>query len=146
MIDPTSLHGSWRLERFVITYDDGRPELHPFGEDATGLLTYTPDGWMSAILSRAGRPSLGVGGLETTGRADAASKAAAFDSYLSYAGRWAVEGDAVVHRVTLALAPDAVGLDNVREAALDGDRLTLTYQRTPRSGVTRHYNLIWRRN
>ena len=43
-----ALPGAWTLERWEIRYADGRPPGFPFGEAATGLLLYTPDGWMSA--------------------------------------------------------------------------------------------------
>ena len=145
------LVGAWALDAFTIRFDDGRPALEPFGPDASGLLTYTPDGWMSAVLARGDRPPLGVSRLEASARADEAARAAAFDSYLSYAGRWRLEVDAqgdahVVHEVTLALVPELVGQDNRRAARLlDDGRLELSYHITPRSGVTRRYVLIWRR-
>jgi len=142
---PDQLHGSWLLERFVIRFADGRPPVHPFGEDARGLLMYTPDGHMSAILSRAGRPLLDASRLETSAKAPAEEKAGAFDSYLSYGGRWSIDGDEVVHTVEYALTPNLVGRDNRRRAALDGDRVVLSYDVPARSGVTRHYSLTWRR-
>jgi len=148
-IRPEQLHGSWLLERFVIRFADGRPPVQPFGERARGLLMYTPDGRMSAILSRADRPPLAASRLETSAKAPAEEKAGAFDSYLSYGGRWTIEGDEVVHAVEYALTPNLVGRDNRRRAdfrpAPDGDRVVLSYDVPARSGVTRHYSLTWRR-
>ena len=145
---PADLIGSWHLERFVIRYADGRPPLHPFGERARGQLIYSADGHMSATLCRAERPPLG-GRLETAYRAAAADKAAAFDGYLAYAGRWRLEGDGVVHRVEFALTPDLVGRENRRAARLDvgpdGRRLHLSYSLTAQSGIERYYTLTWRR-
>ncbi|MEO1269349.1 MAG: lipocalin-like domain-containing protein [Myxococcota bacterium] len=142
------LVGSWHLERFVIRYDDGRPELYPFGTHALGVLTYTAEGWMSAILSRSDRPKLGVASLETATRASETHKAQAFDGYLSYAGRWTLSGHHITHTIALALTPDLVGQAQTRQVTLaERDTLLmLTYQRTPASGVTRHYHLDWRRN
>ncbi len=139
------LIGTWVLERFVITYADGRPPLHPFGEQARGRILYAPDGYMSAVLCRGDRPPLGVGSLERAGAAGEAARAAAFDSYLSYAGAWRLEGDEVHHEVREALVPDAVGATQTRAARLEGGRLTLSYPLTPRSGITRTYTLTWRR-
>lgn len=146
MIRPSDLHGAWHLRAFTIAFDDGRPDLHPFGEAARGLLVYSPDGWMSAVLSRADRAPLGVDRLESSWRATPAAKAAAFDGYLSYGGTWRLMGDTVVHSVTLAQTPELVGQDNRRCARLEGDTLTLSYTRTGRSGVLRTHTLTWSRH
>lgn len=140
----TRLLGTWRLAGFSIEFSDGRPELLPFGPDATGLLMYGEDGTMSAILSRADR-TLSAERLEKADRAPAHERAAAFDSYLSYAGRWWMEGDEVVHAVELSLAPNAVGIENRRRVSWVGDELHLSYTLTARSGVERLYRLRWRR-
>ena len=145
MPTPSDLHGAWHLRRFVVAFDDGRPDLHPFGPGARGLLVYTPDGAMSAVLSRADRAPLGVPRLEASGRATPEAKAAAFDGYLSYAGTWRLEGDAVVHTVTLAQTPELVGQQNRRTARLEGDTLTLSYRWTGRSRVGRTHTLLWSR-
>ena len=139
------LIGAWELREFVVTYDDGRAPLHPLGDDARGLLMYSESGKMSAVLSRAGRPGLGMARVESTPRVDDAAKAAAFDSYVSYAGRFRVADGRVTHDVELALAPDIVGQENIRSASLSGDTLILRYDVTPPSGNTRHYALTWSR-
>ena len=146
MPSPEDLHGAWHLRQFTIAFDDGRPAIHPFGEAARGLLIYSPDGWMSATLSRTDRAALGVGRLERSGAAPQAAKAAAFDSALSYAGTWRLDGEHVVHRVTMAQTPDLVGEENRRRARLTRDGLTLSYRLTARSGVARTYTLVWSRD
>jgi hypothetical protein len=139
-----ALVGGWRLTSFEITFSDDAPVVHPFGERARGQLLYTSDGQMSAILCPAERAPLGVGGLESTQRADATQKAAAFDSYMSYAGRWSLEGSTVTHHVDFALVPDVVGHDHVRQASFDDDgALVLAYERPTRRGATAHYALRW---
>lgn len=149
MIRPAQLHGAWALSDFRIAFADGRPALHPFGPDARGMLLYTPCGQMQAILTRAHRAPLHAGRLETAHRAEAEAKAQAFDSYLSYGGTWTLEGDEVVHHVTHALMPELVGQHNRRRVdveALDATgALVLSYQLTPRSGITRTYRLRWAR-
>lgn len=144
MITAGDIVGAWALRRFSIQ-TDGRPEIFPFGEDAQGMLTYTESGHMSAILSRRGRPPLGVGRLENAGRAAERQRAEAFNSYLSYAGTWRVEEDRVVHVVTLSLTPDAVGTENIRRARLHSGQLTLSYEIVPLSGRRRIYKLCWER-
>lgn len=141
----TDLVGAWELEAFTIRFADGRPTAHPFGPDAQGSLLYTADGHMSAVLSRGDRAPLGVAGLEHAGRASTPAKAGAFDSYLSYTGRWSLHHHTVTHHVTAALVPEAVGQDNVRQATLQDGRLSLSYERQGRSGVVRTHRLVWRR-
>ena len=133
------LIGTWRLLDFTITYADGRPPLSPLGEGAQGLIVYAADGHLSAVLSRAGRAS-GSAGLEQ-GRVSVTS-----GEYVSYAGRWRLDGTTVHHTVQLSLVPEVVGQTLSRQAALSDDgQLTLSYELTPRSGVTRRYRLTWRR-
>jgi hypothetical protein len=55
------LIGAWKLESYIEKPVDGSPLGHPLGEDATGLIMYTPDGYMSAQLMRAGRKPFGSG-------------------------------------------------------------------------------------
>jgi hypothetical protein len=100
---------------------------------------------MSATLSRGGDPPRWDTTLETTARASLEAKAAAFDRSMTYAGRWRVEGDEVVHEVEHALAPGVVGRENRRRFRLAGDRLVLSYAIMPPSGVTRTFELTWRR-
>ncbi|MBX2802560.1 MAG: lipocalin-like domain-containing protein [Myxococcales bacterium] len=144
-MDAGQLVGAWRLVELRIAFADGRPDAHPLGDDATGMLLYTHDGYVSAMLCRGGRAELGVQGLEAAHRADDRSKAQAFDDTMSYLGRYRLEGDEVVHTVQLALLPDALGREQRRRVALEGKRLVLSYDHTPHSGVTRRYRLIWTR-
>jgi len=144
VIKPVDLIGAWNLERFTIRVD-GRPPLYPFGEDAHGMLVYAASGHMSAVLSHGTRAPLGVSRLENARRATSQQRAEAFDSYLSYAGTWRLDGETVAHTVTLSLTPDAVGARNIRHARIEQERLVLTYQITPQSGRTRFYELIWRK-
>ena len=141
----SDLVGAWRLADFHITYADGRPAVAPMGEGAQGLLVYTADGHVSAVLSRADRAALGVGGLEQARHGAAQAKVEAFDTYMSYAGRYHIDGDEVVHTVELALLPDAVGRAQRRHVHWQEGTLVLHYDVTPPSGGTRRYRLTWTR-
>lgn len=136
------LVGAWTLVSFVVRRD-GRPDRFPFGPDARGLIVYEPSGWMSAVLSAADRSS-GATRLEDAHRVGEAEKAHAYDSYLSYAGRWRLEGGEVVHDVELALVPEVVGQSQRRRAAWDGEELVLAYEVAGRRGPAR-FELRWRR-
>lgn len=143
-LSPASLSGAWALVDCRIRYADGRPDRLPFGPDAQGRLLYTESGHMSAVLSRASRAPLGQA-LETSARAAPEAKAAAFDGYLSYSGRWRLDGEEVVHTVEQALVPEVVGREQRRHVRLDGAQLVLSYVVSARSGVDRTFVLTWRR-
>lgn len=77
---------------------------------------------MSAMLAPAVRPSLStadpLGGAES-------ERAAAFSTFIAYAGTYDVDGDDVVHHVTVSLFPNWVGTAQRRTAQLIGDVLVL---------------------
>lgn len=141
---PENLVGSWDLEAFEVELADGR-SVFPMGADALGRLMYSADGRMSATLSTANRAALSVPRLEAFGRAPESEKAAAFDSFLAYVGRYTVEDGAVVHHVELASVPNIVGAQQRREATLEDESLTLRYAVHGSRG-TRHNTLRWRRS
>jgi hypothetical protein len=139
-----SLVGAWQLQRWETVREDarqGRTVSLPFGAGAEGLLLYTADGWMSATIMAEGRRPLSRANPRG---APAAERAAAFDGYFSYAGRWSVQGSQVHHEVTVALNPAMVGTLQVREARLVGRTLTLSAEETVADGVRRH-RLVWKR-
>jgi len=143
------LLGSWQLQRWAITYSDGRAPTYPYGPDASGLIVYSGDGWMSACIARAPRPRLSG---ESVRHAPEAQRLAAFESYFSYAGPYTLrehQGQPqVVHTVTMSLNPNFVGTQQVRNMHFDADgQLTLSADDTvPQSDVVRHHRLLWRRS
>ncbi|MFN0164273.1 MAG: lipocalin-like domain-containing protein [Burkholderiales bacterium] len=139
-----SLVGAWHLVRWQVTYGDGRPPTNPLGLDATGIIAYTPDGWMNASMARAGRKPLSS---ESARTAPAEERLAAFDSFFSYGGRYRIEGMHVIHSVTIAHNPNMVGTEQRRRMEFGADgTLTLAADDTvPGSSVTRHHRLVWRR-
>ena len=135
------LVGSWRLVAMETRYADGRVR-YPYGREAVGYILYTAEGRMSATIMGGGRAPFGT----EHGRGEGgAAKVAAFESYLSYAGRYTFAGDRVIHHVETALIPDWTGTDLVRLAALDGDRLILSTEPTTRGETTRTTVIIWER-
>ena len=136
-----ALPGAWRLERWTLEYPDGRV-VRPFTPAAQGLLIYTPDGHMSAVLQAPGRARLSSEDLTRVADAD---KAAAFAGCVQYAGRWHVKGDSVVHAVEFSVNPNLGSTRQVREVALDGDRLELVAREPLEGGGERVHRLVWRR-
>jgi hypothetical protein len=135
------LIGAWRLVAMENRYADGRVR-HPYGPEAAGYILYTAEGWMSATIMGGGRAPFGV----EFGRGDGVSeKAAAFEGYLSYAGRYTFQGDRVVHHVEAALIPDWVGTDLVRLAEFRDDLLILSTEPSTRGETTRTTVITWQR-
>jgi hypothetical protein len=139
------LVGAWSLVRFLVEFSDGRSPIYPYGEEAGGMLLYTPQGRMSATLSRGDRKPFAAGGLEAAAAAAPEEKCAAFDSYLAYAGRYRIEGDEVIHTLDFSLMPNAVGTEQRRKITWDGEILRLSYELPTRSGNLRQYNMLWKR-
>lgn len=138
---PEQIHGAWMYADWQIRYPGGRIS-HPFGLDAGGLLLYTADGFMTATIMANGRKALSQANPRL---ASVQEKSAAFDTYFSYAGRWRLDANRVLHEVTLALNPGLIGTLQWREATLEGERLILSAKENTAEGE-RHHALCWRRN
>jgi hypothetical protein len=136
-----ALVGLWRLESMEQRYDDGRV-VYPFGQDAEGYIFYAADGFMSVAFQKAGRGPFQTGGQWT---ASDAEKARAYDSVLTYCGRYAVEGDRVVHAIEMSLFPNWIGDRQVRQFTLDGDSLTIRARIEPDTPQARASLMIFRR-
>jgi hypothetical protein len=138
-----ALTGAWQLVGWTIEYPPSGRVTQPFGPDPEGLLVYTADGHMSAVMQRRDRPRLS--------RADPravtdAEKAAAFATYLHYSGLWNVADGNVIHDVRHAMNPNLIGTRQVRSVALDGDHLELGAEEPLETrGTSRRHRILWRR-
>ena len=138
-----ALTGAWQLVRWTIEYPSSGRVTQPFGPDPEGLLVYTADGHISAVMQRRNRPPLS--------RADPhavtdAEKAAAFATYLHYSGAWSVSNGNVIHDVRHAMNPNLIGTRQVRSVALDGDSLELgALEQLETPGTSRRHRILWRR-
>ena len=127
----------WRIE-----YSDGSV-TRPFGDAALGYIVYSANGIMTASIAKGERARFGIANARN---APAERKAAAFESYFHYAGPWRLEGEIVVHSVTLSLNPDMTGTDQRRLAVFDnGGGLTLSAHEPLKNGASRHHILQWKK-
>ena len=112
MIDEApSIVGTWRLASFVTS--DGKGGTRQYWDDrASGLIVYTPDGFVSAQLYDARRPRLGT----AWDQAGASAAQQAFIGMASYFGRYRVDAarSLVTHTIEGAMSPDWIGTDLVR--------------------------------
>jgi hypothetical protein len=78
------LIGSWSLESYTDTVE-GAGALLPLGINPTGLLIYTPDGFMSAQLMSLDRSPFDVGDLKSSTQSDYQEKS---DGFIGYSGEY----------------------------------------------------------
>jgi Lipocalin-like domain len=135
--------GTWRLVSAKNTTAKGEVK-DAFGRNPSGLITYTADGRMTAIITNDGRKPLSV---DDYIAAPADERAEAFATLAAYAGRYTVTGDKVIHHVEIAWMQNSVNTDLVRFIMkLDGDRLVLRTPSVVRGGVQLAYQeAIWER-
>lgn len=140
--DPGSFIGAWRLVDWRIEYADGAV-TRPFGEGAHGYIVYSADGIMTASIAKAPRPAFGIANARN---ASETQKAEAFEGYFHYAGPWRIEGEEVVHSVTMSLNPDMTGTEQRRLAEFDSQGgLTLSAREALKDGASRHHILQWQK-
>jgi len=141
------LAGSWSLVKWSVSFDDGRPPVQPFGEEATGRILYTlpksGEGIMNAILMAAGHPD--------TPLKDGDKWDNIIGRYMHYSGHWRIEGrtegDAVVHTIDYAVDPSLIGRELTRYVAFEGNDLILSgSDKSPRTGGVLHHEVRWCRD
>jgi hypothetical protein len=132
------LVGTWKLVSASTTSSTGERSETPYGPSPTGLLTYTADGRVIAMISHAGRKSLST-------LAKPEEQAEAFKTFLGYAGRYRLSGDEVIHSVEISSIENYVGQDLIRSVKFQGDRIILVTPPTPVKGKIQVFELIWQR-
>ena len=138
-----NLAGRWELVTFEQNYDDGR-QVYPMGEGPQGIIQYTENGFMSCMISRPNRKSFTTGG---QWNASDAEKAGAYNSMMSYAGRYSVTDHTVTHFVDLSLFPNWIGGQQQRVFKFDEQGLlSLTARLEENTSEARTALLLWKRS
>ena len=115
------LVGTYRLVSVESTSEGGDVQ-HPFGEEPDGFMTFTPEGYMLAVLARHDRPTFADG--DIMGGTDQ-ERAAAFLSASAFAGRFEVREGKLVNTLGAATFQKWTDTVQVRDFELSGDGLTL---------------------
>jgi hypothetical protein len=125
--------GVWTLRQYC-DIREGLPPQHPFGLNPEGLLIYTADGFVSAVLMAPGRPNLSGDGL-TDGTPD--QYAASGRGFIGYSGVYEVDEDlaVVTHGPLVAFAPNLIGTYQKRLVELNGDVLVLIAEHAQHAGL-----------
>lgn len=131
------LIGTWKLVRYQDEDKDGNI-FFPLGKDATGFITYNPDGYMSAQLMQQGRQAYESGDLHT-GTQDEMAEAA--HGYVAYSGRFELdeENSTVYHTMEVSMNPTWLGDTQPRLFELEGDTLSIVNGNVP------NQKLVWQR-
>ncbi|MEO6149218.1 MAG: lipocalin-like domain-containing protein [Mucilaginibacter sp.] len=129
------LIGSWSLVSFHQEDAEGKI-TYPFGENATGIIMYTPDGYMSAQIMRGEAAPVAYHG--TPG-----------DEYLAYTGRYHITADQhmLQHDSTICNIPEWLGRQQQRPVHIEGDFLHLSSNGP--TLINDHWvslKLVWKRN
>jgi hypothetical protein len=118
------LTGTWRLVSYHTISNDDTPPIYPLGEDVTGYIIYTSDGYMSAQMMQPGRPHYKADGPSEGTDSESAQAAR---GYLAYSGPYRIENDSViVHQAEVSLFPNWIGEPISRKVVLNGRHLELT--------------------
>ena len=133
-LNRNDLIGVWTLEGTFIEDEQGN-QTPAYGENPQGCIMYSADGYMTAMTGRGDRH------LPAEGASDA-EKAAAFDSFMTYAGRWTLQGNVVAHHIEYATDPNWVGTTRERTIDYQGDRMV--FSGLSGDGSSRAV-IIWRR-
>ncbi|WP_127130195.1 lipocalin-like domain-containing protein [Georgenia sp. SYP-B2076] len=135
--------GTWELVSYTATGKDGKV-TYPMGKDVTGVMLYTPDGYMSAQLMAGDRaPYASAGAYQGT----AEEETAAVEGYVAYSGPFQVDEDTHVlkHRMSVSLYPNRVAELEDRHVELDGDQLTLSSLPEISKAKAKQPRLVWKR-
>jgi hypothetical protein len=134
--------GVWKLVSFHAQGPDGQT-VYPFGKDAQGRLTYEPSGRMAVQIMNPDRPRFSSADPLLTSEDEVR---AAFGGYAAYYGTYSVnEGEGIiVHHIEVALLPNWVGTDQIRQFEYDGKYLTLKGP-LMLGGVEAAVSLVWER-
>ena len=134
--------GAWSLVSWELRPTRGGEPYYPLGKDAVGLLIYSADGYMAVSLTTPGRAPFESPWLfEGT----PAEKIAAMESYASYAGRYEVRKDKVIHFVEHSLFPNWIGTAQERFFKFEGDRLVLYAEPFFKKDVEQAAFLVWQK-
>jgi hypothetical protein len=135
-----NLIGTWQLVSAFATGELRNIDA-PFGSRPSGLLTYTADGRVTAIITHGGRAPLS--GDHVSSPPD--ERAEAFATSFAYAGRYTLAGEEVTHHVEVSTVANWVNTNLVRRIRFEGDRLVLRTPPMSVGGESQVTELIWER-
>jgi hypothetical protein len=120
-VSESALIGTWRVVAMEY-YDEDGTVGRPFGDHPEGFITYTPEGYMMALLSRSDREPFADGDI-MGGTSE--EQVTAFLTASAFAGRFELVDGQIHHHLEAASFPNWKGTTQPRRFALSGDQLEL---------------------
>ena len=96
--------GTWKLKSYEVRWASGKV-TYPFGGRPEGRLTYSENGFVSVNIMATNRRSFEARELKL---GTPEEKVAAAETYISYSGRYNLDGDKIKHHVEVSLFPNWV--------------------------------------
>jgi len=138
-MEKADVMGRWEVVQWVQEYDDGR-RMFPMGEALRGFIRYD-ENHVTVMIEKGDRTPFSNGQWNS---ADA-EKAAAYNEFMAYSGEYDVQGSQITHIVMHSLFPAWEGGVQKRQAAIEGDLLTLGGRIEDGTPQARTVKLVWRR-
>ncbi|MDI6764696.1 MAG: lipocalin-like domain-containing protein [Thermodesulfobacteriota bacterium] len=136
-----SLIGCWRLLSMHLKTSDGKVS-YPFGSDALGYYIFSESGYMSVNIMPVNRPKSGSGDVLCW---SVEEKVKAAETYISYSGKYEIQGDKLIVHPEVVFFQNWVGVDQVRTLELSGNQMTLSSPPMLASGIEQTAHLVWER-
>jgi hypothetical protein len=132
------LVGTWKLVSASSVTSKGKRNETPYGTVPVGILSYSEDDRVTALISYDGRkPLSAVPNVE--------EQAEAFKTFFAYSGQYTFSDDKVIHHIEICSIQNYVGKDLVRSVKFQGDQIVLVTPPTPVNGTIQSVELIWQR-
>ena len=118
------LIGTWKFDSMILSTENGKT-VYPYGKNLFGILIYTSNGYMSALLMDPDRQRFASDDLKT-GTYEEIKQA--YERFDAYCGTYTVdeEKSTVTHHVEGAKFPNWVGTDQARYFELKGGKLYIS--------------------
>jgi hypothetical protein len=133
--------GSWRLVSWAEVETESKVVHTPFGENPTGLITYTPDGRMSLfIIDLKRKPS-------SSPKPSDAEAVELYRTMIAYSGAYSLEGNKVTHKIEVSWNQAWTGTNQPRFFEVKDDMLTIKTPQiiSPITGKESVSTLVWER-
>ena len=114
-----TLVGTWRLVSYVTEETESKTTYKPFGDNPSGLITYTSDGYIIYIITDPTRKP------PAEPKATDAEAAQLYRTMVAYAGRYKTDGDKLIVNPEIASSPAVVGTELTYVFEVKGDRYQL---------------------
>jgi Lipocalin-like domain len=115
-----SIVGTWRLISITEQDTESKAMEKTFGDNPIGFLTYTSDGRMTVIITSSNRKPA------SSAKATEAEAAHLYGTMVAYAGTYRIDGDRVRHHIEASWNQASNGIDVLRFASVENNRLTLS--------------------